>query len=107
MDPVTYSSSPALDGLADTPKNRAFVAAVRSAVKRYENTGVRIEDDYVITENGLERIRLVPREAAEIEAPMRERHRIQPYPLAPGWPSNKAEPRTGAAITRLRLTARH
>jgi len=37
-------------------------------VKRYENTGVRIEDSYVITPRGLERISLVPREIDEIEA---------------------------------------
>ena len=36
----------------DTPKNRAFIAKVLPTVRRYENTGVRIEDDYLITDNG-------------------------------------------------------
>lgn len=78
IEPGIYISTAALDVLPDTPKNRAFIAAVRSKVKKYENTGVRIEDDYIITEKGLERISLVPREIAEIEALMKRRAKITP-----------------------------
>jgi Xaa-Pro aminopeptidase len=56
--------------LPDTPRNRAFVARVRPIVARYENTGVRIEDDYLVTPTGLERLTKAPREIAEIEAIM-------------------------------------
>ena len=73
IEPGIYVSTAMLDALPDTPRNRAFIARVRPAVRRYQNSGVRIEDDYVITSTGLERISNAPREIAEIEALMRTR----------------------------------
>ena len=78
IEPGIYVSTRALDVLPDTPKNRAFIAKVRSVVLKYQNTGVRIEDDYVITDQGLERISMVPREMDEIEALMKRRVKVQP-----------------------------
>src|SRR5450759_506779 len=73
IEPGIYVSTSMLEALPDTPKNRAFIAKVRPMVQKYQDTGVRIEDDYVITSKGLERMSNAPREMAEIEALMRTR----------------------------------
>lgn len=80
IEPGLYISTASLDVLPDTPRNRAFIAKVKENVARYENSGVRIEDDYVVTPTGLERISKAPREIAEIEALMKQRppRRVQP-----------------------------
>lgn len=74
IEPGIYVSQAMLDALPDTPKNRAFKAKVKDAVARYENTGVRIEDSYLLTDKGLERIsRGAPREIDQVEALMKKR----------------------------------
>jgi Xaa-Pro aminopeptidase len=73
IEPGVYVSTRLLDMLPDTPKNRSMIAAVRAAVERYNNIGIRIEDDYLITPSGVEWLSRAPREMGEIEASMRAR----------------------------------
>jgi len=71
LEPGIYVRANALDVLPDTPRNRAMIAKLRPALARYQNIGVRIEDDYLVTDKGVEWISRVPREIAEIEQLMK------------------------------------
>ena len=72
IEPGIYVSTKLLDILPRTTKNVMFIQRVGRAVEKYGNTGVRIEDDYIVTEQGVERITAAaPREAADIEALIR------------------------------------
>jgi Xaa-Pro aminopeptidase len=68
----------------DTPRNRAMQAAIGPAFERYVNIGVRIEDDYIVTDGGVEWISQAPREIEEIEAWMAEPWSA-PAPRDEGW----------------------
>lgn len=72
IEPGIYVRANVFEGLPNTRRNRALIEHARAAVARYQNVGVRIEDDYVLTPDGLVRITDVPREMDEIEA-LRER----------------------------------
>jgi Xaa-Pro aminopeptidase len=74
VEPGLYVSPDLIASLPDTPKNRQMLARVRPAVEKYKEMGVRIEDDYALTDSGLEWLSDgVPREIGEIEALMRQR----------------------------------
>jgi len=73
VEPGLYISPDDFALLPDTPKNRAFRARVAPAVEKYKWIGVRIEDDYALTDSGLEHLSAgAPREISEIEALMRQ-----------------------------------
>jgi Xaa-Pro aminopeptidase len=68
-EPGIYIREDALDNLADTPENRAFIAKVRPVFEKYKNIGVRIEDDMLVTANGVEWMtRELPRKLEDVEA---------------------------------------
>jgi Xaa-Pro aminopeptidase len=92
IEPGVYVREHVLEEIPDTPRNREFAAKVRSAVALYRNTGVRIEDDYIATTQGVEWVSQVPREIAEIEEMMkkgttgiaaRDEFRVEKYRMIP------------------------
>jgi Xaa-Pro aminopeptidase len=71
VEPGLYISPDDVALLPDSPKNRAFRTRVAPAVEKYKWIGVRIEDNYAITEQGVENLSAgAPREIGEIEALM-------------------------------------
>jgi Xaa-Pro aminopeptidase len=69
IEPGIYIRESALENLPKTPENQAFIAKVGPAVRKYKDIGVRIEDSFLLSERGLERLSDdVPRTVAEIEA---------------------------------------
>ncbi|HEV2884996.1 MAG TPA: aminopeptidase P family protein, partial [Pyrinomonadaceae bacterium] len=68
-EPGIYIRPDALDNLPKTRENAAFIAAVRSAFEKYKGIGVRIEDDMLITADGVKWMtEALPRKIVDIEA---------------------------------------
>jgi Xaa-Pro aminopeptidase len=70
IEPGIYIDARRIALLSDTPKNRAFITRMRAVIAKYDGIGVRIEDDYMATPRGVERITSAVREISEIEALM-------------------------------------
>jgi len=71
IEPGVYVRANTVDIIPDTPGNAALRARLAPAVTRYANIGVRIEDDYVVTTTGSDRISAaVPRDIDAVEREM-------------------------------------
>ena len=71
IEPGIYVRQELLD-IIPRAGNEALLAKIAPAVRKYANTGVRIEDDYIVTADGVKWVSCVAREADEVEALMRE-----------------------------------
>lgn len=68
-EPGIYIRPDALENLAKTRDNEKFIAAVRPAFEKYKGIGVRIEDDMLVTGDGVKWMTsALPRSIAEIES---------------------------------------
>ena len=68
-EPGIYIREDALDNLPSTPEMAAFKEKVRPVYEKYKNVGIRIEDDMLVTETGVEWMTgKIPRSIADIEA---------------------------------------
>jgi Xaa-Pro aminopeptidase len=68
-EPGIYIRPDALDYLPKTPENQKFIAAIKPAFEKYKGIGVRIEDDLVITADGVRWMTAaLPRKIEDIEA---------------------------------------
>lgn len=69
IEPGIYVRVGVVQLIPDTPRNRELIARITPAAERYAGIGVRIEDDYLVTATGVERVSSeVPREVSEVEA---------------------------------------
>jgi Xaa-Pro aminopeptidase len=74
IEPGVYIREETLEALPDSPENRAFNEKVRPGVKKFKDIGVRIEDSFLITEQGLQNLSgSVPRKAQDVEALLQAR----------------------------------
>ena len=93
IEPGIYVRGNLLEIIPDTPANKAMIEKIRPAVEKYANIGVRIEDDYIVTDRAIEWVSQAPRELAEVEALMRQ-------------PWAGAAPRDRAKVEWYRTTGR-
>jgi Xaa-Pro aminopeptidase len=77
-EPGIYIRPDALDNLPKTPQNEQLIAAIRPAFEKYKGIGVRIEDDMLITPEGVKWMTAaLPRSIADIEAFIARARRAQ------------------------------
>jgi len=74
IEPGIYIRQEALDNLPKTPENVAFIQKVQSAVEKYKDIGVRIEDSFIMAGGHAVQLSVgIPRTVDEIETFMKLR----------------------------------
>lgn len=74
IEPGIYIREDGLESLPKTKENQAMIEKVRPAFEKYRNIGIRIEDSFLLTEDGLKHLSSrVPRTIEEIEATLAKR----------------------------------
>ena len=69
IEPGIYIQEDALDSLPKTKENLAMIEKVRPVFEKYRGIGVRLEDSFLMTEDGVKVLSSrVPRTIEEIEA---------------------------------------
>jgi Xaa-Pro aminopeptidase len=67
-EPGIYIRPDALDNLPKTAENEKFIAVVKPAFEKYKSIGVRIEDDMLVTTDGVKWMtEALPRKMSDIE----------------------------------------
>jgi Xaa-Pro aminopeptidase len=93
IEPGIYVRSTTLAVIPDVPANASLRANIAPAVKRYANIGVRIEDDYIVTAGGYDRITAdAPRDMDEIEREMAKKRGPSPRDAAQVEAYKKSKP---------------
>jgi len=68
-EPGIYVRLDALENLPATPEDAKFIEAIRPAFEKYKGIGVRIEDDMLVTKDGVQWLtEALPRKMSDIEA---------------------------------------
>ena len=71
IEPGLYIRQSVLDQLPRTPANLELISKIQAAVARYNNIGVRVEDSFVMEENGVRSLSAaLPKNIKDIEAIM-------------------------------------
>lgn len=105
-EPGVYLREDALEYLPKKPETQAFVEKIRPVFEKYKNIGVRIEDDMLVTETGVEWMtKALPRKLEDVEAFMaraskemnysRLEREINPAPAFSGYGFYPAENQFG------------
>lgn len=82
-EPGIYIRADALENLPQTNELKTFIEKIRPAFEKYKNIGVRIEDDMLITENGVRWMTAnLPRSIQDIENFMAKASK---KPLTSNW----------------------